>query len=218
MELYYNPLSRPSLSVILLSRALELNPELKEIDILGKEQYTEEYMKINPQHTVPFLVDDDLSLSESGAIMIYLVEAYGKDDSLYPNNPKQRAVINQRILFDAGTLWVRIMQCFMIPVLHQNMGVNDLLLERVHDAFTTLNSFLENKQWAAGDELTVADYCLVTTVACAEAVGYDISKHSTVSDWFSKCKETMADYDDLIQNAMNNLSAIFKEKLSNVEP
>lgn len=55
-----------------------------------------------------------------------------------------------------------------VPVLHQNMGVNDLLLERVHDGFTTLNSFLENMQWAGGDDITVADYCLVTTVANAE--------------------------------------------------
>ena len=47
------------------------------------------------------------TFSSSRAIMTYLAEQYGKDDSLYPKDPKKRAMVNQRLYFDMGTLYQR---------------------------------------------------------------------------------------------------------------
>lgn len=60
-------------------------------------------IQLNPQHTVPILVDpdEDFTIWDSHAIAIYLVGQYGSDDSLYPrNNVKKCAIINQRLQFD----------------------------------------------------------------------------------------------------------------------
>lgn len=37
--------------------------------------------------------------------MTYLADQYGKNDSLYPKDAKKRAVVNQRLFFDLGTLY-----------------------------------------------------------------------------------------------------------------
>lgn len=86
------------------------------MNLFLKEQLKEEFIKINPQHTVPTLVDDGFILTESRAIALYLAEKYFPDGhSLYPKDVKQRALINQRLQFDCGTLYPRIRT---IQVLH----------------------------------------------------------------------------------------------------
>lgn len=44
----------------------------------------------------------------SHAIAGYLVHSYAADDSLYPQDPKQKGIVDQRLYFDAGTLFPRI--------------------------------------------------------------------------------------------------------------
>ena len=62
--LYYFVMSPYSRSVLLTVRALGLDVELKTIDLTKKEQLEPGFVAINPQHTVPTLVDGDLLLTE----------------------------------------------------------------------------------------------------------------------------------------------------------
>lgn len=45
--------------------------------------------------------------------MGYLVNAYAKDDSLYPSGAKERAAIDQVLYFDMGTLYQRYGECYV---------------------------------------------------------------------------------------------------------
>lgn len=79
------------------------------VDLFKKEQLTDEFLKINPQHTVPVLDDNGFILTESRAIGIYLVEKFFPEGhSLFPKDVKQRALINQYLQFDCGTLYIRV--------------------------------------------------------------------------------------------------------------
>ena len=55
----------------------------------------------------------------SRAIMTYLVIKYGKDASLYPTDPQERAVVDQRLYFDMGTLYDSFGKCVVSAELQQ---------------------------------------------------------------------------------------------------
>ena len=49
----------------------------------------------------------------SRAIMCYLANQYGEDESIYPKDPKKRAVVDQRLNFDIGTLYLRFTNLYV---------------------------------------------------------------------------------------------------------
>lgn len=55
------------------------------------------YFQLNPQHTIPTLMDEDYILWNSHAITPYLVDKYAKDDSSYPKDIYKRKTVNQRL-------------------------------------------------------------------------------------------------------------------------
>lgn len=52
-------------------------------------------------------------LWDSHAIAGYLVGQYGKDDSLYPTDPKKRAIVDQRLHFDTEVLFPKTFEIFV---------------------------------------------------------------------------------------------------------
>lgn len=49
----------------------------------------------------------------SRVILTYLTAAYSKDDTLYPRDVRMRAIVDQRLSFDLGTLYARIADYFV---------------------------------------------------------------------------------------------------------
>lgn len=70
-------------------------------------------VQLNPQHTIPTIDHHGLVLWESRAIMTYLVSAYANEDTLYPKDIRVRALVDQRIQFDLGTLYARMGNYFV---------------------------------------------------------------------------------------------------------
>lgn len=124
LTLYYaagSPLAR---AILLLARYVPLDIELKHVDLMAGEQRSEEYTKLNPLQKVPVLVDGGFVLGESRAILAYLVSSRNAESDLYPSDPKIRALIDQRLYYDAtvvfeklSALVVSISFCYCIYVI-----------------------------------------------------------------------------------------------------
>nr|QVK45131.1 GSTe7 [Pagiophloeus tsushimanus] len=190
-KLYYMPPSPPCRAVLMVAKAIGLELDL---EIVEREQLrTEEMLELNPQHTVPILVDadEDFTIWDSHAIATYLVGQYAEDDSLYPKNDvKKLAVINQRLQFD-NILFERAKAAFQ-PIM---MGIQDEVSEDARDsmleALGLLETFLKDNQWMAGDDLTIADLTILALISTVEEAVFPIDpeRFPKLADWFSRAKE-----------------------------
>ncbi|KDR11943.1 Glutathione S-transferase 1-1 [Zootermopsis nevadensis] len=196
IDLYYLPASSPCRSVLLTANAVGVQLNLKFLDLFKGEHLTPEFLKLNLQHTVPTLNDNGFLLSESRAIMCYLVEQYAKDDSLYPKDPKKRSLVNQKLYFDSSTLNQRSLD-YYAPIMFGGAKPDPEKYSKLEEAYEFFNKYLEGQAWAAGDHLTIADFALVATVSSSEILGFDVTKYPNVSKWLAKAKKTIPKYEEL---------------------
>lgn len=169
--------------------ALKLKVNLKPTNIMAKEHLKPEFLKINPQHTIPTLVDNNFSIWESRAICAYLVEKYGRNDSLYPKDPKVRAVVNQRLYFDLGTISPPYYDYYFASFMGKEP--NPERLKKVEESVELLDKFLEPTGFVAETKkLTIADLVLFSTVTTIEAFDFDFTPYPQVQKWLELMKET----------------------------
>lgn len=154
--------------------------------------------------------------------MTYLQNKYGKDDSLYPKDPKKRAVIDQRLYFDMD-MCSRFYQvyvsryaqvasrfsCFNITYvilfwiifvcIFQNRNTlgappDPEKLKSVNQSLELLDKFLEKSEFVAGDHLTLADLSIVVQISNLEVIKHDISSYKYINRWYDKVKLTAPGY------------------------
>nr|QLI62205.1 glutathione S-transferase 9 [Streltzoviella insularis] len=216
IDLYYTAGSAPCRLVLLVAAALDLQLALKPLDLMAGEQFKPEFLKLNPQHTVPTIVDDGFSLWESRAISRYLVTKYGAKTNLYPEDPQARAVIDQRLDFDLGTLYPRFAQYFY-PQIFGGSPADEAQLKKLEEALVFLNTFLEGHKYAVGADLTLADLALVATVSTIEAAGINLHPYPNVEKWFELVKSTAPGYEDANQKGIKQMQEMIAKLKAKTE-
>jgi glutathione S-transferase len=74
--LHHHPFSRAA-NVVWMLEEVEAKYELHTVDILKGAQKSPELLTLNPMGKLPTLVDDDVVVTESAAIALYLADRYG---------------------------------------------------------------------------------------------------------------------------------------------
>nr|QHU79936.1 glutathione S-transferase D12 [Bemisia tabaci] len=200
VDLYHNLISAPSRGVRLAAKLLGLDLNLKSVDLAKQEQMQPSFLKMNPQHTVPTMDDNGFYLYESRAIITYLANKYGKNKNyLYPKDPERRAVIDQRLYFDMGTLFQRFLDYWM-PYMFAGAPLDEAKLKKLEEAFGFFDDMLKGSVYAAGDRITVADAALAASVSTIEAVGViDVDNYPNVSRWYRNVQNALPDYENTNQ-------------------
>ncbi|XP_025996377.1 glutathione S-transferase 1 [Solenopsis invicta] len=196
IDLYQSPGSPPCRAVRLAAASIGVDLNLKYTDPMAGDQLKPEFIKMNPQHTIPTLDDNGLYLWESRAIMTYLANQYAKNDSIYPKDPKKRALVDQRLFFDMGTLHKSLFD-YYYPLLVNGVTPEQETYDQINNALSFLDKFLEGENYVAGKTLTLADLSIVVTIRNYKIVDHDFSKYSNIQRWFAKIQAEAPKYNEI---------------------
>ncbi|XP_043643103.1 glutathione S-transferase 1-like [Drosophila teissieri] len=210
--LYGLEASPPVRAAKLTLAALGVPYEYVVVNTLAKENLSEEFLKKNPQHTVPTLEDDGHFIWDSHAIIAYLVSKYGKTDSLYPKDLLQRAVVDQRLHFESGVIFSGALNSIAKPFFVS--GQTTIPKERynaIFEVYDFVETFLTGHDYIAGDQLTIADFSVITSIpALAVFADIDPVKYPKITAWIKRIEE-LPYFEEACGKGARELDTLFKK-------
>ena len=155
------------LRVLWALKELEVECELVSVKIPAGEHLTPEFLQLNPAHKVPVLVDGDLVLAESAAIVLYLAEKYPAK-GLLPSDPVQRAHVYRWIMFTMTELdqplWRMVRHSFIYPENKRSPADIALAREDFADMAQVLEKHMAGREFIVGNAISAADCVAAYTV------------------------------------------------------
>ncbi|XP_017074616.2 probable maleylacetoacetate isomerase 1 [Drosophila eugracilis] len=156
--------------------------EIKPTSLLktaSDHAYTEEYRAVNPMQKVPSLKIDGHTLCDSVAIMHYLDETRPQP-SILPQDPVKRAKVREIVELIGSSI-----QPLQNSAVLNHVGKDNSLEWAQHwinRGFQGLEKILSQSagKFCVGDELTMADICLVPQVGNARRYKADLSPYPTI--------------------------------------
>jgi GSH-dependent disulfide-bond oxidoreductase len=183
-------LTSPNVQKIFLAlEELELPYNTKFIDVWKGEQFTSDFIKINPNSKIPAIVDHDgpggkpYTVFESGAILLYLAEKTGK---LLSKDPRKR--------FDA-IQWLMVQLTGVGPTFGQWTHFtlfapkdNEYAMSRYRTEMKRLYELLEKRlgeaPYLGGDEYSIADVAMFPWTRNHDAQGVKWADNPNLARWF----------------------------------
>jgi glutathione S-transferase len=164
--LFHSPYSQHARRVVSLFIEAGLKYQLRHVAMEKGEHTSPEYLVVNPNHQVPTLLDGEIRIHESNAILRYLCVKHALCD-WYPNDSAQRAAVEQ---------WLDWNQCRLSPTV-VDIVLNSVFLgehgdkaavERGRSRLPELERIIENgltgRAFIAGSRATIADLSLASSI------------------------------------------------------
>jgi maleylacetoacetate isomerase/maleylpyruvate isomerase len=167
----------------------------------GGEQHSEAYIALNPTHLVPTLIDDtvngDLVLNQSMAILDYLDSQYPQFP-LYPESIVDKAQV-QALALDIACEIHPVNNLRVQQYLVKTLGVNEMDKSTWSHYWMSVgfSAFEEKLQklsgkYCFGDQVTIADLCLIPQVYNANRFKVDMSAFPLINGIVERCNQLPA--------------------------
>tara|TARA_B100001093_G_scaffold314990_1_gene300541 strand:+ start:390 stop:1016 length:627 start_codon:yes stop_codon:yes gene_type:complete len=175
----------------------ELEYKIHPIDISTNIQFSDDFIKVNPNSKIPAIVDPDgpngrpFTVIESGAILMYLAEKTGL---FLPSEMQRKYEVIQWVMFQMGGIG---------PIFGQVHHFKRAAKEKVPYAinryfnecrrlYGVLDSRLADREYIANDEVSIADFCTVPWVFRHDWQEIDLDEFTNVKRWYDNMMQRPA--------------------------
>ena len=186
MKLYDLELSGNCYKVRLFAALAGIELELEPVDFLDGAHKRSPVIDLNPWGELPVLVDGEVVLRDSQAILVYLARQYG-GHQWWPDAAELQADVMQWLSTAANEIChgpnnARLVDKFGYDLdKNRALAISDRILG-------LLERHLSDHQWLALDRPTIADCAVFPYVALGWEGGVDLTPYRHIQDWMSRIK------------------------------
>ena len=184
MKLYDFTLSGNCQKIRMMLAMLGIDYETQSVNLVDKEQFSPEFLAVNPLHKVPVIDDEGFVLRDSAAILIYLARKYGRPE-WYPDNPEAMAEIQQWLSFSVN----EVFNGFAIAralIIFKREGDHGAAVELSRQGLDFMEQHLKDRDWLALERTTIADIACYPYTALIEEGHVSLDPYPGIRAWIGR--------------------------------
>jgi len=186
IKIYDTDLSGNAHKCRMLMSMLDVPFERVEVSMAAGEHRAPEFLKINPFGQLPALIDGDVTLRDSGAILVYLATKYG-DETWLPRDPEGLAEVMSWLSFAANEINNGVTVARFAVRFGGGAGIDlETAQKRGGRSLKLLDAHLAGRDWLALDRPTIADIACYPYVGLAPEGEVRLDGRDNVIAWLAR--------------------------------
>jgi glutathione S-transferase len=201
MKIYADPITINCRKVLAGLQMMGVPYELAYVDYFAGAQKSPEYVAINPNASIPSLVDGDMVLWESNAILQYAADKFGKN-AWYPTDLKVRADVNRWLFWESSawfpSAYVYLVERCVKPLLSATPDADVIAAQDVnfHKLAGILDARLAGRDWLVGNSPTIADIVIAAPMHLHQYQKLPLGQHKNLVRWMTQSVEKLPCWDN----------------------
>ena len=185
ITLYGAPVSGNAYKARLLLNLLEVEFEEIDVNLRAGENRAGPFLALNPRGQIPVLVDGEVTVWDSQAILVYLARRYG--EAWLPADPAPMAEVMQWLAVSENELLFGLARAR--AVLHFGRDF-DLASSQAYGraGLKVLEQHLAGNEWLAAGRPTIADVACMPYVALSHMGGIPLDDHPAARAWIDRMR------------------------------
>lgn len=184
LTLFDFPLSGHAHRVRLFLALAQIDAKIEAVDLANGAHKSPEFLQKNSFGQVPVLQDDDVYISDSNAILVYLARKFDKQD-WYPQDPKKQADIQRWLSVAAGQIAFGPAAARLVTLFGASFNIDEVIA-RAHQILPLIDQTLAQSDYITGKQATIADIALYSYIAAAPEGNVDLSDYTHVTQWMTR--------------------------------
>ncbi|XP_044731197.1 glutathione S-transferase theta-1-like [Chrysoperla carnea] len=215
LKVYYDLLSQPSRALLMFLQVSKVPFEHRPIALAAGEHLSSEFKAISRFQKLPVIDDNGFKLSESIAIVRYLVREKLIPDHWYSRNSQQQARIDEYLEWQhlntrfhcASYFTVKFRKPLVTGAPPSQATINSYEMKLNKCLNGIENLWLRDNKYLVGNKITVADLFGANEIEQTRIAGFDPREGRPIlSAWLERVRNDVNPYYDEVLSTLNELA------------